>query len=244
MKLNPIHIILSLLLLGAIVTVIILAPITQDQAYHNFSDDKELGGIKNFWNVISNLPFLFVGVWGLVRLNAIEKFKNQYATFFVGVALVAIGSAYYHLKPTNDTLIWDRLPMTIGFMSLFSVVISEYLDEKRGTQLLIPLLFIGTLSIVHWSLFDDLSAYILVQFYPLLAIPIILIFNHSKTNHTFGYWILIGFYAIAKICEVYDGEILESTGSLSGHSLKHLFAATGIGIFLQFAMRPLKRSAK
>ena len=41
--------------------------------------------------------------------------------------MVAIGSSYYHWKPSNSRLVWDRLPMTVGFMSLVAVVISETL---------------------------------------------------------------------------------------------------------------------
>jgi hypothetical protein len=38
---------------------------------------------------------------------------------------VALGSGYYHWRPSNSRLVWDRLPMTVGFMSLIAVVVSE-----------------------------------------------------------------------------------------------------------------------
>ena len=46
----------------------------------------------------------------------------------MGVGLVAVGSSYYHWRPNNARLVWDRLPMTVGFMSLIAVVLSETLD--------------------------------------------------------------------------------------------------------------------
>src|SRR3990172_102797 len=33
--------------------------------YHNFADQRALWGVSNFWNVVSNLPFLLVALWGL-----------------------------------------------------------------------------------------------------------------------------------------------------------------------------------
>lgn len=42
------------------------------------------------------------------------------AVLFAGVLLTSAGSTWYHLAPTNDSLVWDRLPMTLGFMGLFA----------------------------------------------------------------------------------------------------------------------------
>lgn len=53
--------------------------------------------------------------------------------FFVGVAAVALGSSYYHLKPNDARLIWDRLPVSfffIYFISNESLQIREY--NSRG----------------------------------------------------------------------------------------------------------------
>lgn len=32
--------------------------------------------------------------------------------FYAGNVAAAFGSAYYHLKPDDDRLIWDRLPVS------------------------------------------------------------------------------------------------------------------------------------
>ena len=42
----------------AITVVFLLPPIPQDPAYHNFADQRTLYGVPNFWNVVSNLPFV------------------------------------------------------------------------------------------------------------------------------------------------------------------------------------------
>jgi hypothetical protein len=46
-----------------------LPPLLQDQSYHQFADQRELFGIPNFWNVVSNLPFIAVGAVGLLQVR-------------------------------------------------------------------------------------------------------------------------------------------------------------------------------
>ena len=41
-------------------------PLSQDPNYHNFSDQRAILGINNGLDVLSNLAFLVVGIWGLV----------------------------------------------------------------------------------------------------------------------------------------------------------------------------------
>lgn len=227
------YLILGALGIVAIIVLIFSPPIVQNATYHNFSDANTIFNIPNFWNVISNIPFLIVGLLGLWHLNTItnEK-KSQCFLFFLGVSLVSIGSGYYHFNPNNNSLIWDRLPMTIAFMALFSIVISEFVNFKIGQLLLIPAILIGLLSIVYWLLYDDLRVYVLVQFYPMLAIPIILIFFKSSYNLTIGYWLLLVAYIMAKFLEHYDYQTYQLLKVISGHTLKHVFAAVGIYILL------------
>lgn len=226
------YIVLAILALIALSGMLISSPIVQDQAYHNFSDIRTGIHVPNFGDVVSNLSFLIVGFIGLLRLKSIAEEKTPYFMFFLGISLVSIGSAYYHLEPNNDTLVWDRLPMTIAFMSLCSIVISEFISEKKGRFMLIPLLIIGLLSIVYWVISNDLRFYMLVQFYPMLAIPVVLIFFKSKYNLTIGYWLLLLAYVIAKLFEHFDQEIHHSIGFISGHTLKHLCASIGLFVLL------------
>jgi len=64
-----------IIIVAAITSVLVLSildPIAQDIKYHNFSDKREIFGILNFWNVISNVPFLIVGIYGLVKLSVVN----------------------------------------------------------------------------------------------------------------------------------------------------------------------------
>jgi len=218
-----------LLILGLIVIIgmFFINPIIQKEDYHLFSDSRSFMNIPNFWNVISNYPFIVVGGLGIINFMAIKKSMLSYTLLFFGIVLVGIGSGYYHLYPTTQSLVWDRLPMTVVFMTLFSIVIKEYISERIGGLFLWPLILIGIFSVGYWVFSEsgDLRIYALVQFYPMLSIPIILIFFKSKYGNDFEYWILLTAYIIAKLLEYFDTEIYKLLGFVSGHSLKHLVAA-------------------
>lgn len=230
--------------LFAIVAVLSQGPISQDVAYHLFADTKPFWAIPNFWNVVTNLPFLIVGFVGLYelifpgRLGTVNGMTVAYALLFAGAFLVGLGSAYYHWEPNNQTLVWDRLPMTIAFMALFSIIIGEFVSLRGGKALLFPLILAGIFSVVYWHIGEangngDLRPYVFVQFYPLFAIPIMLICFRSHCSHAHAYWWLLLAYTAAKLLEHFDRQIFDTLGFISGHSLKHVAAAAGIYILLR-----------
>lgn len=53
----------------SLAALLLVPPIPQSQIYHGFADRQTLLGIPNFWNVVSNLPFLLVGALGLLNPN-------------------------------------------------------------------------------------------------------------------------------------------------------------------------------
>ena len=232
-----------LLVLGGVLSN---GPIPQDTAYHLFADDRTIGSIPNFWNVITGLPFVLVGLLGLHKLSITNQLKTinditiAYTILFTGTLLVGFGSSYYHLHPTNETLTWDRLPMTIAFMALFSIIISEFISIRAGKKLLLPLLLAGILSVIYWHFSElkgagDLRFYALIQFYPILAIPIILLCFPSRCTHVSAYWWLLLTYIIAKLFEHFDAEVYDAVNYIiSGHSLKHVFPALGMYILITF----------
>ena len=220
--------IIIVLALISIIGLFFIPPMEQDPNYHNFCDSKTVFNIPNFWNVVSNVPFLILGLIGVIKALKFTESRTLYIVFFTGIALVSLGSGYYHLNPNNNTLVWDRLPMTIAFMSLFSIVVSEFISPKKGNKLLFPALIIGVFSVLYWQYFNDLRIYALVQFYPILVIPVILIFFSSRYTKTYGYWGLSIAYFIAKVFEHFDKEVDVLLGGISGHPLKHLFASLGI----------------
>lgn len=103
--------IIPLLSLLCVFALIIVGPIPQDQNYHDFADERKLWGISNFLNVVTNLPFAFVGILGLRIVRKIKERELKHISFilFTGFLLLTIGSSYYHLRPKNDTLVYDRI---------------------------------------------------------------------------------------------------------------------------------------
>ncbi|UCC55221.1 MAG: ceramidase domain-containing protein [Gammaproteobacteria bacterium] len=232
----------------AITTVTLMDPIPQDPAYHEFVDQRMLYGVPNFWNVASNSLFVISGLLGILLLmrqppvtGGLPELRPVYLVFFTGVFLTGFGSAYYHLDPSNDALVWDRLPMTLAFMAFFSMIVGEHLSPGTGRALLWPLLVVGVLSIVYWHITEsagrgDLRPYALVQFLPMVLIPVILLLFQSRLNRSIFLWAMIAAYVVSKIAEYFDAELYAAGGILSGHSVKHIAAAVGT-LFLYMALR-------
>lgn len=215
--------------------------IPQDIGYHNLSDAAQYLAIPHALNVLSNIPFVVVGILGLIWLfhnNAqpIDGFQSNrlaYWILFGGITLVGLGSGYYHLAPSNETLVWDRLPMTLVFMALYSVILGEFISETCARRLLLPLLFAGISSVLYWQTTEargvgDLRFYAVVQFFPLLTIPVVLLFFTSRVTRVSGYWILLASYVVAKLLEHFDSSVHQFLGVVSGHSLKHVAPALGV----------------
>ena len=232
-----------LITLGAVVALFNHGPIPQPPSYHAFVDRRAIWGIPNFLDVMSNFFFILVGFLGLYKtsvkdsIHIVTENRASYKVFFLGVAIVGVGSGYYHWSPSNPTLVWDRLPMTIAFMALSSIVAGEFISKRFGAMLLVPLMLIGVLSVLYWHWTEtvgqgDLRPYVLVQFLPILAMPVILMCFKSACTRESDYWLLFSAYVLSKLFEHFDREVYDALGFVSGHSLKHVFADIGIYLLL------------
>ena len=221
-----------------VVVLLCLSPVILNPAYHLFADSRALLGIPHFFNVVTNLAFILVGFLGLAFLvrrgGSGDIFRERrervaYYILFIGMVLTGLGSSWYHLEPGFGRLFWDRVPMILIFMPIFSIVITERISLRGGTVLLFPLIILGLASVIYWRFCGgDQRFYGLVQFYPMLAIPLILLLFSPRYTRAGYFWGVIGWYGVAKLCELFDGPIYGLGGIISGHSLKHLFAALGV----------------
>ncbi len=229
----------------AILSLFFIPTIPQNSTYHQFADQRKVLGIAHFLNAASNILFLISGLLGIKLLffkkniNLFLETSCMHLAFFISIFFVGLGSGYYHLYPTNQTLIWDRLPMTVAFMVLFSIIISEFISMKLGKFIIIPLVILGLLSIAYWVYTEqqgagDLRFYGLIQFLPMILIPLILVMFVSPESSTKKYWYLLMFYLLAKIFEMIDLPTYQLTKTISGHSLKHIFA--GIGCYYYYSL--------
>ena len=225
------------LTLLAVAAAFLLPAMRQPVEYHDFADHRHAFGINNFLDVVSsNLAFLIAGVIGLLIViggRARFEFASErwpFVVFFFGVLLTALGSAYYHLAPDNETLFWDRLPMTIAFMGLVSSQIVDRINVRAGLMLLLPMLLLGAASVVYWRATERMGAgnvlpYGILQGYSVIVLLLLARLNPSR--YTRGgdiYWVF-GWYVLSKLLETFDREVLAISQFVSGHTLKHLAAA-------------------
>jgi hypothetical protein len=210
--------------------------VPQPASYHHFADQRELFGIANFFDFASNAAFLLAGVAGLIVAVSPRTVFEQaserwpYAMFFIGVALTAFGSGYYHLAPVNETLFWDRLPMTIAFMSLISAQIVDRISLRAGLMLLVPMLLIGAASVIYWISTEragagNLVPYGVLQAYAVVVVLAITILYPSRYTRGGDMYRVFAAYVAAKVLETFDKPILGLGHVLSGHTLKHVAAA-------------------
>ena len=94
-----------LLLLSSVImalVIMLVPPVSQDPAYHNFADQRYISGIPHFWNVVTNIPFLVLGIIGFFKIQkqgltgVLPGLFKVYLTFFLGLVLTGLGSGYYH----------------------------------------------------------------------------------------------------------------------------------------------------
>jgi hypothetical protein len=218
---------------------LLVKPIAQNPDYNVFCDTRAFLGIPNILNVLSNLPFLLVGIAGLRWLHRASPtlepaLRAPYAVLFCGLAATAFGSAWYHWAPDNARLFWDRLPIAVAFMGLYTAVLAERIDMRAAKWLLAPLVLFGAGSVVWWGLFDDLRPYAVAQFFPVLTIPLLIWLCPPRYTRGGALLLAVGCYIVAKGFEELDTTIYALGTIVSGHTLKHL--AAGVGAWLVFHM--------
>jgi hypothetical protein len=215
----------------------------QELTYHDFADQRTLWDVPHALNVLSNLPFVVFGLWGVAYLVMKPKAVDgppvfsrwEWWTFlviFLFVALTGFGSMYYHAQPNNDTLYWDRLPLTVVFMAFFCLVLADRVSPAAGPWLFVPLVFLGVFSVTYWHWTElagvgDVRLYAFVQFFPLLVIPLVLLLFPGRHYRTVDMFAILGWYVLAKLLELLDKPIYSATGLVSGHTLKHFAASLG-----------------
>lgn len=171
--------------------------------YNQFADTRRICCIPNFLDVVSNIIFVIGGLYNydkpIIMLCSI---------------LVAFGSTWFHINPTMNTLVFDRIPMIL----FLTYIVGYKLHWEITNQLIFT--FIGLLTIAYWMCTYDIIPYSTFQIAPLLFFAI---------YGEYGMRIPVLLYVFAKICEDNDRCIYELTNNIiSGHTLKHLFAGCSL----------------
>src|SRR5260370_30516021 len=85
------------LMIASLLALLPLPPLLQDQAYHQFADQRELFVIPDFWNVVSNLPFIAVAAVVFLRFHR----DTTTTLLFAGIFLTGFVSSYYPLHSNS-----------------------------------------------------------------------------------------------------------------------------------------------
>ncbi|MEJ2156282.1 MAG: hypothetical protein P8X96_13155, partial [Desulfobacteraceae bacterium] len=166
-----------------------------------------------------------------------------------GVFLTGLGSAYYHMAPSNATILWDRLALTLLFMAFFSAVWGEHISASAAVKMVWPLVGLGLASVVYWYITEtrgrgDLRIYAAVQFLPMVLVPLILIFYRSRLTGVGYVWGILAAYGIAKTAEVLDRAIYDALPGFSGHEIKHWVAAVGVFVYYLAGVKRKRRKSQ
>jgi len=241
---------IAALAIASLAAALSLPPVPENPAYHQFADAREILGIPNMWNVLSNLAFVLVGAAGLTFLASAKgaagfvdtRERLLYVVFYLSILLIGLGSAWYHLAPSHVTLTWDRIPMAVAFMAFLSITFAERISVRLGVWLCIPLLLAGVASVIHWHFSElagrgDLRFYALAQFFPMLAVPLMVLLFPARYTRSGDMLGVLACYVLAKVFEFLDTQIFDLTGIISGHTLKHVTAATAAWLLLGMLRR-------
>lgn len=229
--------VLALAALAAALGALLLPPIPQDPSYHAFADGRALAGMPNALDVLSNLPLVVLGAVGLARCLRGGDPGRIKALFFATVLLTGIGSSLYHLRPDDDNIVLDRLPLSIMSVALFGAMLAERVSPRAARIVAWGAVIAGPASVWYWLWSErqgagDLRPYGYLQLVPVLLIVLLLILRPEGGIRAGTFAAAFGWYAAARAAELLDAPVLAWTGVVSGHTLKHLCAAVAVGYLL------------
>jgi hypothetical protein len=218
-------------------------PILQLPHYHEFADQSILLGVPHAGDVLSNVGFAVLGVWGWFRLRpmrshpAIQTGWHGYQLFLIGLVLTAFGSSFYHLAPDNARLLWDRLPIALACAGLLAAVRTESRFLANGKSTTAWLAFFAVGSVAWWYFTDqqgqgDLRPYLLLQALPLVLIPLWQAIYRANRADRIWFGLALLLYVFAKAAELRDHEMLMTLGWVSGHTIKHLLATAAAALLV------------
>ena len=247
--------VLAIAIVVLIILAVLLPPHAQEQAYHAFADQRAWAAawpmtslvLPNALDTLTNGAFMVVGALGLYWLKS-GSFHAQSINMRLSIRLFALGaiaigltSTYYHLDPTDSSLVPDRMAMAFTFAAVLAMMAQDRVSSRAGACTLLTILVLGPCSVLIWAMTGNLAPYYVLQFGGLLLLIVMLLLRGSSGNGP-GFVALLVCYTLAKISEALDLQIYTATHELiSGHSLKHLFAALGM-LLLLWPMRT-KRQA-
>jgi len=228
----------------AIVALLMLlhGPILQSERYHDFADHSLWAGIPHAADVLSNLGFAIVALWGALRLwwrrhLAVRAGWVGYSVFLIALLLTSLGSTYYHLAPDDWRLVWDRLPIALACAGLLAGFRGQIVPSANVTLEVIGLAGFAVVSVAWWYVGQrsgggDLRPYLMLQVAPLVLIPLWQAVYGARRADRLWFGLALLLYVVAKIAEVHDHEMYSTFGWITGHTIKHLLASAAAWVLV------------
>lgn len=226
---------------AAMLALACLGPhVPQAAHYHDFADQRPLLGLVNAADVLSNLPFLLLGVWGLLATckTPAETLRSQGGTpwlllVFGGLVLTALGSSYYHLLPGDVRVFWDRMGMVPVFAGVLGLALQSLLNTRAAWLSALCVLLGGPLALWIWLQTGQLLPWAVLQGAGMVLLVVLAVWQQrSPPAAQLIRWPLaaiVAWYALAKLFELGDAAVWAGSGHLvAGHALKHLAAALAV----------------
>jgi len=223
--------------------VALMHPVINGPTFHQYADVRPWFGIPNAGDVLSNLPFVVIGIAGLLAARKVVGIsRGLVALFFAGVLGIGLGSGAYHAFPFDATLAFDWLPIVLALAWLSALLLADRVDPLAGKVAALVLPLAAAASIGWWWLGGgttaggDMRWYAFIQLLFVVLVPVILMLyprgRLDRTNLLLG----VGCFVAARLVHSADETVLQITG-VSGHTFKHLVAA----LAAYFVLRAVRR---
>ena len=210
-------------------------PISLQPRDHVYADPRAWAGIPNAFNVLSCLPLVGAGLWGLVAVSRSDwppSLRMPWLGFFALVAMHSIAAAFYHLWPGNGSHAVAHVFAAGAFVMLLLGFLAERVDARYGS---LQSLAIGVALAVlagiwwfggEWSIgHGDMRALLFLETVPVLLIPAGALRLNGRFTSSGDWLAMLCLYVAARSAGLADAAVFQATGWLGGHALMHLLLA-------------------
>lgn len=224
---------LAFILPSAMAAIAAFLTIPLPAGYHDFADHSVVAGLHRFGDVVSNLAFLAAGLFVFARARSGAEHWLAAA-----LCLACAGSWYYHLRPDDLRLLADRLPIAMACAGMAAIVLFDR-EPRRGIlyAALASPVFMLAAGHAYWT--GNQAVWVAAQAFVLLLLVIVAVTRAEMRAAAIA---TFGLYAASKLFEGLDHEVHHLTGSVSGHTIKHVLAALAPVAWFALSRRPRRES--
>lgn len=226
--------------LAGAVGLVAWGPVQLASHMHQFADQRPWLAMPHAVNVLSHVPLIPVGVWGLWRVSRLPKdepLRWIWFWFFVCQMLATTGGMVYHWAPSDASFIWDQVPKSAASTLFALAFLAERVDRRMGLTPAISVGLIAALCGGIWWLYSAKVAQV-GDLRPLMwleMLPALLVASGGWTleGHLLSRidWLRSQIsFVLAQALDWADKWVFLSTQEwVSGHSLRHIALAACCG---------------